>query len=229
MMKIDVLESSISDHQPLPDKIADFIRETIIVGKLKPGEKISEAKLAEELRISRTPIREAIRMLESEGFVSIIPRRGTVVSDFSFDDLYEYYQIKACLEAFSAFLAEPHMSERDINRLRRLNEEEKTTIASHDFAKFMRVHEDFHQTFLAKSGNEKLKKLNDQMMVHIKRLQGFFLQQPELFFHCAETHGNIIDAFHQHDGLRVRQLVEKNILHIAHQIYLHGKSLKENA
>ncbi|MCK4379106.1 MAG: GntR family transcriptional regulator, partial [Deltaproteobacteria bacterium] len=94
-MKIDVLESSIADHQPLPDKIADFIRETIIVGKLKPGEKISEAKLAEELRISRTPIREAIRMLESEGFVSIIPRRGTVVSDFSFDDLYEYFQIKA--------------------------------------------------------------------------------------------------------------------------------------
>ena len=72
-MKIDVLENSIADHQPLPDKIADFIREAIIVGKLQPGEKISEAKLAEELRISRTPIREAIRMLESEGFVAIIP------------------------------------------------------------------------------------------------------------------------------------------------------------
>ncbi len=228
-MKIDVLESNISDHQPLPDKIADYIRETIIVGKLKAGEKISEAKLAEELRISRTPIREAVRMLESEGFVSIIPRRGTVVSDFTFEDLYEYFQIKACLEAFSAFLAEPHMSERDINRLRRLNEEEKTAIAGHNFVKFMRIHEDFHQTFLAKSGNEKLNKLNGQMMVHIKRLQSFFLQQPELFFHCAETHAEIIDAFHQHDGLRVRQLVEENILHIAHQIQMYGKSLKENA
>ena len=228
-MKIDVLENSISDHQPLPDKIANYIRETIIVGKLKPGEKISEAKLAEELRISRTPIREAIRMLESEGFVSIIPRRGTVVSDFTFEDLYEYFQIKACLEAFSAFLAEPHMTERDINRLRRLNEEEKTAIAGHDFVKFMRIHDDFHQTFLDKSGNEKLKKLNGRMMVHIKRLQNFFLQQPELFFHCAETHAEIIDAFHRHDGLRVRQLVEENILHIAQQIQMHGKSLKENA
>ncbi len=229
MMKIDVLESSISDHQPLPDKMADYIREAIIVGKLKPGEKISEAKLAEELRISRTPIREAIRMLESEGFVSIIPRRGTVVSDFTFEDLYEYFQIKACLEAFSAFLAEPHMTERDINRLRRLNEEEKAAIASHDFVKFMRIHEDFHQTFLAKGGNEKLKKLNAQLMVHIKRLQNFFLQQPELFLHCAETHGDIIDAFYQHDGSRVRQLVEENILHIAQQVKQHGKSLKENA
>ncbi len=227
-MKIDVLESSISDHQPLPDKIADFIREMIIVGKLKPGEKISEVKLAEELRISRTPIREAIRMLESEGFVSIIPRRGTVVSDFSFDDLYEYFQIKACLEAFSAFLAEPHMTERDINRLRRLNEEEKAAIASHDFVKYMRIHEDFHQVFISKSENEKLKKLNHQMMVHIKRLQDFFLQQPGLFSRCAKIHGDVIDAFHQHDGLRVRQLVEENILYIAHQIHLHGKSLKEN-
>lgn len=228
-MKIDVLESSISDHQPLPDKIANYIRETIIVGKLKPGEKISEAKLAEELRISRTPIREAIRMLESEGFVSIIPRRGTVVSDFSFTDLYEYFQIKACLEAFSAFLAEPHMTERDINRLRRLNEEEKAAIASQDFVKFMRIHEDFHQLFINKSGNEKLKKLNDQLMVHIKRLQGFFLQQPDIFTHCAKTHGDIIEAFSQHDGPRVRQLVEENINHIAHQIHQHGKSLKENA
>lgn len=228
-MKIDVLENSIADHQPLPDKIADFIREAIIVGKLQPGEKVSEAKLAEELRISRTPIREAIRMLESEGFVSIIPRRGTVVSDFTFEDLYEYFQVKACLESFSAFLAEPQMTERDINRLRRLNEEEKNAISSHDFAKFMRIHEDFHQIFLTKSGNEKLQKLNDQMMVHIKRLQSFFLQQPELFSHCAETHGDIIDAFHQHDGPRVRRLVEENILHIAHQIQMHGKSLKENA
>ncbi|RLB68282.1 MAG: GntR family transcriptional regulator, partial [Deltaproteobacteria bacterium] len=76
-MRINTLESSIAEHQPLPDKIANFVREAIIVGKLKPGEKISEAKLAEELHISRTPIREAIRMLESEGFVSIIPRRGT--------------------------------------------------------------------------------------------------------------------------------------------------------
>ena len=228
-MKIDVLENSIADHQPLPDKIADFIREAIIVGKLQPGEKISEARLAEELRISRTPIREAIRMLESEGFVAIIPRRGTLVSDFTFEDLFEYFQVKACLESFSAFLAAPHMSERDINRLQRLNEEEKTAIAGHDFAKFMRVHEEFHQIFLAKSGNEKLKKLNNQMMVHIKRLQSFFVQKPDLFIHCAETHKDIIDAFRRHDASRVRRLVEDNILHIANQIQEYGKSLKENA
>ncbi len=227
-MKIDALESSIADHQPLPDKIADFIREAIIVGKLQPGEKISEAKLAEELRISRTPIREAIRMLESEGFVSIIPRRGTVVSDFSFNDLYEYFQVKACLESFSALLAEPRMTERDINRLQRLNEEEKNAIASHDFAKFMRIHEEFHHTFLSKSGNEKLLKLNNQMMVHIKRLQSFFLQRPEIFASCAETHKDIIDAFSRHDGERVRQLVEGNILRIASQIKSYGENLKEN-
>ncbi|MBN2333531.1 MAG: GntR family transcriptional regulator [Deltaproteobacteria bacterium] len=227
-MKIDVLESSIADHQPLPDKIANFIREAIIVGKLKPGEKISEAKLAEELCISRTPIREAIRMLESEGFVSIIPRRGTVVSEFTFEDLFECFQIKACLEAFSAFLAEPEMTERDINRLRRLNEEEKAAIANQDFVKFMRIHEEFHLTFLNKSGNVKLNKLNSQMMTHIKRLQGFFIQQPEIFSHCANTHVQIIDAFSRHDGQRVRQLVEDNILHIAAQVRQHHNGTKEH-
>ena len=75
-MRINTLENSIAEHQPLPDKIANFVREAIIVGKLRPGEKISEAKLADELHISRTPIREAFRQLESEGFLTIIPRKG---------------------------------------------------------------------------------------------------------------------------------------------------------
>ncbi len=228
-MKIDVLESSIAEHQPLPDKIADFIREAIIVGKLRPGEKISEAKLAEELHISRTPIREAIRMLESEEFVSIIPRRGTIVRDFTFADLSDYFQVKACLESFSAFLAEPRMTAADIERLRQLNRAEKEAIARRDFANFLRIHEEFHQTFLQKSGNRKLTKLNQQMTAHIKRLQSFFLQHPEIFARCAETHGEIITAFARHDGQTVRQLVEQNLMHIASQINLYWQQLQENA
>ena len=155
-MRINTLENSIAEHQPLPDKIANFVREAIIVGKLKPGEKISEAKLADELHISRTPIREAIRMLESEGFVSIIPRRGTIVSEFSLEDLYEYFQIKACLEAFAAANVVGLLSERDINKLKRLNEEEMSAVKASDFSHYLRIHDEFHQTFLVRTGNRKL-------------------------------------------------------------------------
>ena len=217
-MRINTLESSIAEHQPLPDKIANFVREAIIVGKLKPGEKISEAKLADELHISRTPIREAIRMLESEGFVSIIPRRGTIVSEFSLEDLCEYFQIKACLEAFAAASVVESLTDRDLSKLKRLNEEEMSAIKAGDFSHYLRIHEDFHQTFLVRTGNRKLALVIQQLGFHIRRLEKIFNDHPEIFITCSETHGDLIAAFESRDPKRVREIVEQNILHIAENI-----------
>ncbi len=227
-MRINTLESSIAEHQPLPDKIANFVREAIIVGKLKPGEKVSEANLAEELHISRTPIREAIRMLESEGFVSIIPRRGTIVSEFSLEDLYEYFQIKACLEAFAAASVVDLLTDRDLSKLKRLNEEEMNVIKVGDFSQYLRIHEDFHQTFLTRTGNRKLALLMQQLGFHIRRLEKIFNDHPEIFITCSETHGNLISAFESRDPKRVREIVEQNILNIAENIRQYEDNLQGN-
>lgn len=227
-MRINTLENSIAEHQPLPDKIANFIREAIIVGKLKPGEKISEAKLAEELHISRTPIREAIRMLESEGFVSIIPRRGTIVSEFSLEDLYEYFQIKACLEAFAAASVVDSLSERDLNKLKRLNEEEMSAVKSHDFSNYLRIHDEFHQTFLVRTGNRKLALVIQQLGFHIRRLEKIFNDHPEIFVTCSRSHGDLILAFESRDPKRVREIIEQNILNIAENIRQHDDGLPDN-
>ncbi len=227
-MRINTLENSIAEHQPLPDKIANFVREAIIVGKLKPGEKISEAKLADELHISRTPIREAIRMLESEGFVSIIPRRGTIVSEFSLEDLYEYFQIKACLEAFAAASVVAALSERDLSKLRRLNEEEMVAVKEGDFPHYLRIHEDFHQTFLTRTGNRKLMLVIQQLGFHIRRLEKIFNDHPEIFIACSETHGDLILAFESRDPKRVREIVEHNILHIAEKIRQYEDTFQSN-
>jgi len=227
-MRINTLENSIAEHQPLPDKIANFVREAIIVGKLKPGEKISEAKLADELHISRTPIREAIRMLESEGFVSIIPRRGTIVSEFSLEDLYEYFQIKACLEAFAAANVVGLLSERDINKLKRLNEEEMSAVKASDFSHYLRIHDEFHQTFLVRTGNRKLALVIQQLGFHIRRLEKIFNDHPEIFITCSETHGDLITAFEARDANRVRTIVEQNILHIAENIRQYEDDFPDN-
>ncbi|MBN2704902.1 MAG: GntR family transcriptional regulator [Deltaproteobacteria bacterium] len=227
-MKINTLESSIAEHQPLPDKIANFVREAIIVGKLKPGEKISEAKLADELHISRTPIREAIRMLESEGFVSIIPRRGTIVSEFSLEDLYEYFQIKACLEGFAAAGVVGALTERDLNKLKKLNEEEMAAIESGDFTHYLRIHDDFHQIFLARTVNRKLFSLIQHMGFHIRRLEKIFNDQPDIFVACSKTHASLIKAFEERDAAKVREIVERNILHIAENLKRHGTGNREH-
>ncbi len=227
-MRINTLENSIAEHQPLPDKIANFVREAIIVGKLKAGEKISEAKLADELHISRTPIREAIRMLESEGFVSIIPRRGTIVSEFSLEDLYEYFQIKACIEGFAAGQAAEALGERELNKLRRLNEEEVKAIKDGDFTQFLLIHDEFHQTFLQKTPNRKLLGLIQHMGYHIRRLERVFSDHPEVFITCSDTHKDLIGAFETRDGRKAREIVERNILHIAENLKRYGTDFLEN-
>ena len=227
-MRINTLENSIAEHQPLPDKIANFVREAIIVGKLKPGEKISEAKLADELHISRTPIREAIRMLESEGFVSIIPRRGTIVSEFSLEDLYEYFQIKACLEGFAAASVVDSLSDREFNKLKRLNKEGMAAIDAGDFSHYLRIHDDFHQIFLARTANRKLFSLIQHMGFHIRRLEKIFNDHPDIFVTCSETHGDLIAAFEARDPKKVREIVERNILHIAENLKRYGAGSQEN-
>ncbi len=227
-MRINTLENSIAEHQPLPDKIANFVREAIIVGKLRPGEKISEAKLADELHISRTPIREAIRMLESEGFVSIIPRRGTIVSEFSLEDFYEYFQVKACLEGFAAAGVADQLGERELNKLKKLNEEEMVAVKAGDFTQYLRIHDEFHQVFLSRTGNSKLLALIQHMGYHIRRLERIFTDHPEIFVTCSETHKDLIAAFEARDGRKAREIVERNILHIADNIKRYGAEFLEN-
>ena len=92
------MKRHVEKHLTLREKILETIRDAIIAGALKPGEKVAEPELAERFGISRTPIREAFRQLESEGYLTVIPRKGAVVASFSPRDVEEFYAIKSILE-----------------------------------------------------------------------------------------------------------------------------------
>ncbi len=88
------ISSGISGHKTLREKIVEVLRDAIIRQKIRPGERITELEVAERFGISRTPIREAFRQLESEGFLTIVPRKGAVVSDIKEQDIRDFYEIK---------------------------------------------------------------------------------------------------------------------------------------
>ncbi len=111
----------IERHQTLREKILETIRDAILKGSLKPGERVSEPELAERFGISRTPIREAFRQLESEGYLEVIPRKGAVVASLSERDVEEFYAIKIILEGFAARMAAEKLSDKDIDRLEAIN------------------------------------------------------------------------------------------------------------
>ena len=93
-MERRLLPVKLDSYQPLREVVCETLREAIISGVLRPGERLMEIQLAEELGVSRTPVREAIRKLELEGFVIMIPRRGTYVADLSIKDINEVFEVR---------------------------------------------------------------------------------------------------------------------------------------
>jgi DNA-binding GntR family transcriptional regulator len=202
-----VRRKPIERHQTLREKILETIRDAILKGTMKPGERVSEPDLAERFGISRTPIREAFRQLESEGYLEVIPRKGAVVASLSERDVEEFYAIKIILEGFAARMAAEKLSEKDIERLESINERLKQIAKEGDVKTFFRVHNEFHEVFIKAAGNEKLFEMINHLVLRFKRLRLASLSQPGRMEISVEEHRNMIQAFKNHDGDRADNLV----------------------
>lgn len=199
-------------HQTLREKILETIRESILKGTLKPGEKVAEPELAERFGISRTPIREAFRQLESEGYLTVIPRKGAVVTDLSERDVEEFYAIKSILEGFAARLAAERLSEREIERLESINERLGELADDGDVKTFFRVHGEFHDLFIRAGGNEKLCELIGQLGMRFNRLRMASLSLPGRMQISVQEHEKLIAAFRGRDAETADNLVKKTAI-----------------
>jgi len=199
----------IERHQTLREKILETIRESILKGNLKPGEKVAEPELAERFGISRTPIREAFRQLESEGYLTVIPRKGAVVTELSERDVSEFYAIKSILEGYAARLAARNLSPRDIEKLEQINQRLEHLAEDGDVKSFYRVHNEFHDLFIKASGNEKLAELIEQVGMKFNRLRMASLSLPGRMEISVAEHRKIIEAFQKKDGEAADNLVSR--------------------
>ncbi|WP_321529999.1 GntR family transcriptional regulator [uncultured Desulfuromonas sp.] len=200
----------IERHQTLREKILENIRDAILKGTLKAGERVSEPDLAERYGISRTPIREAFRQLESEGYLTVVPRKGAVVTALTERDVEEFYSIKSILEGYAARLAAEKLTDKDVDRLKTINNRLAKLASAGDVKTFFRVHNEFHEQFIRASGNEKLLELIQQLLKKFDRLRIASLSLPGRMEISVQEHEKIIDAFESHDGDTADRLVRKN-------------------
>lgn len=199
----------IEHHQTLREKILETIREAILRGNLKPGEKVAEPELAERFGISRTPIREAFRQLESEGYLTVIPRKGAVVAALSERDVQEFYAIKSILEGYAAELAAKNLSSKELEKLEAINDKLKKLAEAGDVKSFYRVHNEFHETFLKAADNSKLYELIQQLGMKFSRLRMASLSVNGRMLISVAEHDKLLDAFRRHDGKSAENLVKK--------------------
>lgn len=216
----------IERHQTLREKILETIRESILKGTLKPGEKVAEPELAERFGISRTPIREAFRQLESEGYLTVIPRKGAVVASLSERDVEEFYAIKSILEGYAARMAASNLTGKDIERLETINERLESLAEEGDVKTFFRVHNEFHELFIRAAGNEKLLELIGQLMMKFNRLRMASLSLPGRMEISVNEHKKILEAFKNHDAARADQLVSKTAAY-GGQVLIQSMAQKE--
>ena len=216
----------IERHLTLREKILETIRDAILKGTLQPGERVSEPELAERFGISRTPIREAFRQLESEGYLQVIPRKGAVVASLSERDIEEFYAIKSILEGYAARMAAENLTEKDIERLESINEKLQQIAEEGDVKNFFRVHNEFHELFIKAAGNEKLGELISQLVMKFNRLRLSSLSQPGRMEISVQEHKKIINAFKQHDGEQADNLVRRTAT-IGAEVLIKNMSVEE--
>ncbi|UCG39006.1 MAG: GntR family transcriptional regulator [bacterium] len=207
-------------HKTLREQIASSLRESIIKGELHPGQKLTEPELADRLGISRTPIREAFRQLESEGFLTVIPRRGAVVSSISQEEIEDFYEIKSLLEGYAARIAASRITARDIEKLEKLNDQLLELARQEDVEAFFRKNNEFHNTFIALCGNDKLLEIRLGLVQRFLRFRLQALSVPGRLMKSVEQHKLIIDALSRKDGNLAESLVVEHSL-------LSGRELAE--
>lgn len=165
------------DFLPLRDEVFNTLRERILKGALKPGERLMEIHLADQLGVSRTPIREAIRMLELEGLVKMVPRKGAQVAKISREDLQDVLEVRKALDTLAVKLACERITEDEIIKLKMAEEEFERVLKVGDTTQIAEADVAFHDVIQVASKNKRLKSMISNLAERIYRYRFEYIKQ----------------------------------------------------
>lgn len=184
---------------PLRDVVFNTLRRAILTGQLKPGERLMEVHLANKLGVSRTPIREAIRKLELEGLVVMIPRRGAEVAKISEKSLQDVLEVRRALDEFIVELATSRITKEQLNRLKEAASEFETATKDQDTATIAKADVAFHDIIMEATGNLRLKQLVNNLAEQMYRYRFVYLKDNSIHSQLVKEHKDIYQAISQKD------------------------------
>lgn len=195
----------------LHDAIVSRVRDMIIEGTLAPGTRIHEGHLGQELGVSRTPLREALKYLASEGLLELAPGRGAVVRSFSSKDVEDSLIVLANLESLAGQLACLHASDEAIRDIRRMHDEMMQRYAVRDRLSYFKLNQSIHSAILKASGNDPLADVHGVLQARLRRIRYVGNESPEKWAAAVADHEDMIAALETRDGERLAHVLTNHM------------------
>ncbi len=203
------------EYLPLRDVVFQTLRQAILKGELKPGERLTEIQLANKLGVSRTPVREAIHMLEQEGLVRMIPRKGALVADITEKNLRDVLEVRRALEELAVKLACERITSDGIQDLKQAGENFKQALSKADVMEIAQADVHFHDVIYAATDNQKLIQLLNNLGEQMYRYRVEYLKDRSVFPQLAREHDEIVRLI---ESRKQAQAVQAMRVHIDNQM-----------
>ena len=210
----DDLTLNMNAYLPLRDVVFNTLREAILKGDLKPGERLMELQLASKLGVSRTPIREAIRMLEQEGLAVTTPRKGAEVAKMTLKDMDDVLEIRDALDELAVRIACQKISDEQLRQLEDMKELFEKSTQTGNVKKIAEADVTFHDVIYEATGNPKLVTLLNNLREQVYRYRVEYIKDPKNYPTLIAEHEAILESLKNRD---VKNAVEAMHVHVANQ------------
>lgn len=210
--------NSINGYKPLGNIVYESLKESILNGSLKPGEKLMESRIAEDLGVSRTPVREAIRKLEKEKYVKMIPRKGAYVEDLTMEDILEVLEIRIVLEGLASKLAARNISDEMKDRIRKNMKNFDNASNELDRKELISLDEKFHHIIYQSSGNKKLNEIVRELQDQFQRFRLSYFNELSSYMKLANSHNKLYQAIIDGDEKAAEEYAKEHIEEIRDNI-----------
>ncbi len=202
---------TLDSYKPLREIVFETLRDAIINQTLEPGERLMEIQLAEEMGVSRTPVREAIRKLELEGLVIMVPRKGAYVAGISVKDIHEVFEVRASLEGLAASLAAQRITPEELDEMEKSLFLEAGELEGNNLRSIVEIDTTFHDLLYKAARNEKLFQMVNNLQEQLQRFRSASLARPGRSKTALEEHRKILEALALRDGKLAQKLAVEHI------------------
>ncbi len=218
-------EMKMDEYLPLRDVVFQTLRKAILRGELKPGERLMEIALANKLGVSRTPVREAIRMLEQEGLVIMIPRKGAQVAQITMKDLNDVLEVRMGLEELAMQFACKRITPEQVAELRRALLEIERLLATDDVTALAQADVDFHDIIYRATDNRRLNQIINNVREQMYRYRVEYLKDSRIRGTLLQEHREIYQAVAARDTEKARAYIRQHIMNQQQSI---ARSIKDH-